>query len=130
MDLDFNELISGALKGSSVIDTAISQVFGANPIDMKLKEIGYLLEKHCNIVKFEYYFDVVCLTYNYKASFYGDICYGAITDEMLRNTPVECIVKEIANQVMTELAGVDPEYMFANENEQAMLDAARDYGFV
>ena len=128
--INIQEYINTQLQGSSVIDTAIAQVFNRSPIDMKLNEIGWLLEQYSNILDFEYYLDVRSLTYKYRVSYDGDIYHGIIVDEFLRNVPVVDIVKEITRLVMTELVQHDPEYFFENENEQAMLDAAMDYGFV
>lgn len=130
MHLDFQKYINSQLEGSSVIDSAISQVFGTSPTEMKLKEIGYLLEKHNGVTNFESYFDPRCLVFKYRAQYDGFDYYGAIPDEALRNKPVTTIVNEIFRMIMLELVDEDPEYKFENENEQAMLDAAMDYGFV
>ena len=127
---DLQEYINTQLQGSAIIDSAISQVFGTNPTEMKLKEIGYLLEKHSNILYFDYYLDMRSLSYKYRVTFDGNIHYGVIIDEVLRCVPVLDIVEEITRLVMSEIIQIDPEYIFENENEQAFLDAARDYGFV
>lgn len=129
--IDLQQYINSQLQGSSVIDDAIAQVFGASPIDIKLKEIGYLLETQNGILNFEYYFDPRCLVYKYRASYDDYEYYGVITDEVLRHKLTGIIVQEIVRDIIFKpIYDGDPEYRFENENEQAMLDAAMDYGFI
>lgn len=128
MDLDFRYFMSDTLKDSSVIDAAITQVFGANSIDMKFKEIGYLLERDFNILNFKCHFDIRALEFHCQVSFEGHSHYLTITEKSMRYEPVTCLVREIVDCVIVK--PVDLECVFENENEQAMLDAARDYGFV
>lgn len=131
MDLGFDlqQYISNQLKGSSAVDSAISQVFGINPTEMKLKEIKYFLDES-GMLNFKSMFDPRSLTHNYCVTYEGNHYYGVISDEAMRYADTKDIVGGIAKLVMLELINPDPEYQFENENEQAMLDAAMDYGFV
>lgn len=114
----------------------INQLYGSialnilNPIEKKLNEIGWLLKKDYEILNFKYYYNVGTLAFNCQVWFEANIHYFTIDEDTLRNIPVEYLVIEIAKYVLTRPIAIDPEYQFENENEQAMLDAAMDYGFV
>lgn len=127
--MDLQQYINQQLQGSSVIDNAIAQVFSTNPIDMKLKEIGYLLDKDYGL-DFKYMFEPRSLAYHFQVSYDGVNYEGAIPDLVLKCESVDNIIKTIMDMILTESTQIDPEWISDNENEQAMLDAAMDYGFV
>lgn len=117
-------------EGSSLINSATSQVLNTSSIDVKIKEIGYVLQVLNNITDFEItYFDPRRLTYRFSMIYEGYRYSMDIDDETLRCAPVEYIVNEIT-EILQNFINSDPEYLMENENEQAMLDAAMDYGFV
>jgi hypothetical protein len=97
--------------------------------DAKLEALRCLLDKH-ELFNFTSFFDPRSLTYKYRVKYEGKHHYGEFTDEVLRYEAVEYIAYEIVKLISQELIINDPENMFKNENEQAMLDAAMDYGLI
>lgn len=117
------------LQGSAVIDSAIAQVFGANQIDMKMKEIGYVLNRY-HSMDFDYFFNPRSLTYDFQVLFDNIRYHGAIPDAVVRNESVESIIKTITDIVLNETNHIDPEWICESENEQAFCDAAYDYELI
>lgn len=118
------------LYGASLDDLLENRASKTSSIDVKIKEIGYVLQVLSDITDFEItYFDPRRLTYRFSMIYEGYRYSMDIDDEMMRCAPVECIVNEIT-ELLQNFNNSDPEYLMENENEQAMLDAAMDYGFV
>lgn len=121
--------IMNQLYGSSVHNILNQRASVRNPIDIKLKEIKYFLDES-GMLNFKSMFDPRSLTHNYCVIYEGNHYYGVISDEAMRYADTKDIVSGIAKLVMLNLINPDPEYQFENENEQAFLDAAHDYGFI
>jgi len=130
---DLQQYINSQLQGSSIIDTAISQIFNTSPIDMKIQEIEYLLDReHC--MSFACIFDPRSMNFNFRVEFGEERYTGAIPDAVMRSEPAPIIVNSIIDMVwdakVRAFNQIDPEWIVDNENKQAFLDAAMDYGFV
>lgn len=120
--------IMNQLYGSSANDILNQRASNKNP-NSKLDEINHMLDES-GILNFRTSFDVKSMVFNYRVKYEGSYYYGVISSEAMMYADTRDIVAGIAKLVMLELINPDPEYQFENENEQAMLDAAMDYGFV
>lgn len=121
--------IMNQLYGSSAHNILNQRASVRNPIDMKLEAIGHMLDES-DILNFRTSYDPRRMIYNYRVKYEGNYYYDAISEEVMRYADTKDIVAGIAKLIMFELSNPDPEYQFENENEQAMLDAAMDYGFI
>lgn len=99
------------------------------PMDVKLVAIERMLDES-GILNFRTSFDPKRMVINYRVKYEGNHYYGVISDEAIRCVNTKDIVAGIVKLIMFELINPDPECQFENENEQAMLDAGRDYGFI
>lgn len=120
--------IMNQLYGASAYNILNQRASVKNPIN-KFEAIGRMLDES-GILNFTTSFDPKCMVHNYRVKYEGIHYYGVISDEAMMYADTKDIVAGIAKLIMLELVNPDPEFQFENENEQAMLDAAMDYGFV
>lgn len=105
---------------------SVGQVF---PDEYKLKTLEKVLSV-AGMKSFEYCYSPKALGYKCRMSYEGFNYDCFLQSATLRNASIFDIANQIIELVTLEQIDGDPEYELENENEQAMLDAARDYGFV